>query len=108
MSYRDRISPGRPSFREIWETMTRTERLLFGIAIVNFVVFVAVAIPLGGDAINGTARDGHYYLREHATYTEVSKPVFVYSTIHTLSLFITHPLGIIVAIRARLRCQEEG
>ena len=91
--------------KETYDAMTHGERVLFWIAVVNFVVFVAIAIPLGGDAINGTARDGHYYLVQHGIYTEVSRSVFIYSTIHTLSLLVTQPVGIIVALRARFRAR---
>ena len=86
--------------------MTHHERVLFWLAIVNFVVFVAIAVPLGGDALNGTSRDGHYYLMQHGIYTEVSRPIFIYSTIHTLSLFVTPPVGIIVALRAGFRARS--
>jgi hypothetical protein len=106
MSYRDRVPLGRPSVSEIYGAMTHAERILFWTAIVNFVVFVAIAVPLGGDAINGTTRDGHYYLMQHGIYTEVSRPVFIYSTIHTLSLLVTHPVGIVVALKARFRLRD--
>ena len=106
MSYRNRLLLGRPSGRETYAVMTPHERFFFWLAIVNFCVFVAIALALGGDAINGTVRDGHYYLMEHGVYTEVSKPVFTYSAIHTLSLFITHPLGIAVGFRASSRARK--
>ena len=108
MSYRDRVQLGRPSAREIYGAMTQVERILFWTAIVNFIVFVGVAVPLGGDAINGTARDGYYYLMQHGVYTKVSKSIFIYSTIHTLTLLVTHPVGFVVAIRARFRLRKQG
>ena len=86
--------------------MKPRERFLFWLAIVNFFVFAAVAVALGGDAINGTSRDGHYYLMHHGIYTEVSRAVFIYSTLHTLSLFITHPMAIVVAIKAWSRARQ--
>jgi hypothetical protein len=91
MSYRERVPLGRPSLSEVYGAMARRERRLWFLALVNFLVFVAVAVPLGGDALNGTVRDGHYYLMQHGRYTEVSRPVFIYSAIHTLSLFVRHP-----------------
>lgn len=106
MSYRDSVPLGRPSMREVYGAMTHGERVLFWIAIVNFVVFVAIAVPLGGDALNGMSRDGHYYLMQHGTYTEVSRPVFIYSTIHALSLFVTQPVGVVAALRARCRVRD--
>lgn len=106
MSYRNSVPLGRPSLGEVYRAMTRRERVLFWIAILNFVVFVAIAVPLGGDALNGTAHDGHYYLMQHGTYTEVSRPVFIYSAFHTLSLLVTMPLGIAVALKARFRARD--
>jgi hypothetical protein len=106
MSYRDSVPFGRASVTEVYRAMTRGERIWFWVAIVNFVVFVAIAVPLGGDALNGTARDGHYYLMQHGIYTEVRRSIFIYSTIHTLSLFVTQPLGIVVALRARFRARD--
>ncbi len=67
---------------------------LFVLAMANFAVFWVVAACLGGDAMNGKAENGHYYLMTGNKYTEVSHRVWTYSVIHTISLFITHPLGI--------------
>ena len=61
----------------------------------NFIVFVAVAVYLGGDALNGKAVDGHYYLASHGSFTEVGENVFTYSKWHALSVFITHPLAML-------------
>lgn len=88
--------------------MTQVERFLFWLAVVNFVVFVVIAVALGGDALSGTTRDGHYYLMQHGVYTEVTRPVFLYSTIHTLSLFITQPVGIAAALRAAVRARKRA
>lgn len=65
------------------------------IGIVNFLSFVAIAFSLGGDALNGYASDGRYFLGEHGRYTEVSEAVFQYSQWHARSLFITHPAAIL-------------
>src|SRR6187551_801673 len=97
---------GQPNVRDIYKAMTHGERAMFWLAIVNFVLFVAIAVWLGGDAINGTTRDGRYYLMQHGIYSEVSRPVFIYSIIHTLSLFLTHPAGMFVAFRARSRARH--
>ena len=108
MSYRDRFPLGRPSLGKVYAAMTQFEKILFWTAILNFVIFVALAMVLGGDAINGTSRNGHYYLMQHGVYTEVSRPVFLYSEIHTLSLFVTHPLGILVLLIAVLRARKQA
>jgi hypothetical protein len=108
MSYRNGVSLGRIGVREIYAAMTKRERLLFWLAIVNFFTFVAIAMCLGGDALNGTARDGHYYLMQHGVYTEVSRPVFLYSALHALSVIITTLLAVVVQFRARFRARNEA
>ena len=86
--------------------MTPWERFFFWFALVNFVAFLLGAIALGGDAISGSSHDGHYYLSEHGVPTEVKQSVFQYSFIHTLSLFVTQPLGIVAALRSRSRARR--
>jgi hypothetical protein len=87
------------------KTMQKITNAIFFLAIVNWVVFVVIALSIGGDALNGKIEAGHYYLREHGRYTEVSAAVFQYSRIHALSLFVTHPLAMVAAIW-RYRTQE--
>jgi hypothetical protein len=59
--------------------------------IANFVVFVLVAQYLGGSALNGYARDGHYFLGQHSQgpFVEVSRDVFLYSKWHSIALFVS-------------------
>ena len=71
--------------------------ILFGVAVINFVAFFIIAILLGGDAINGMIKDGHYYLASHGRYTEVTEGVFNYSRHHAYSVFVTHPVGMVAA-----------
>ncbi len=71
--------------------------ILFGAALINFFAFVIIAILLGGDAINGMVKDGHYYLASHGRYTEVTESVFNYSRHHAYSVFVTHPIGMAAA-----------
>jgi hypothetical protein len=68
------------------------------VGLINFVIFVVIALVIGGDAISGHETAGHYYLANHGKLTEVSRMVFVYSKIHSTSLFITHPLALIAGI----------
>jgi hypothetical protein len=71
---------------------------------VNFFIFVAVAEHLGGDAINGKVENGRYYLTQHhrpgASHqtTEVTRSVFIYSRWHARSVWVTHPLGMILFV----------
>ena len=73
--------------------MVPTLIVLVAVAILNFLSFVAISHRLGGDALNGKIENGHYYLASHGRFTEVSANVFAYSRFHTLSLFVTHLIG---------------
>ncbi len=64
----------------------------------NFAVFAAVSISLGGSAANGRVENGRYFLSEHARETEVSKRVWEYSLWHSRSLFLTHPLALVILL----------
>ena len=66
------------------------------IAWVNFLVFWIVAVSIGGDAFSGKVVNGHYFVSNHGRLTEVSPTVWRYSRIHTVSVWITHPVGIFV------------
>jgi hypothetical protein len=65
---------------------------LIAIAMANFAAFLIGNALLGGDAIAGHAKDGHYFLSSHRRLTEVSKAVFTYRYWHTLSAYLTFPL----------------
>ena len=71
-----------------------------GLGILNFVTFVIVAVAIGGDAVNGKAVGGHYYLASHGKLTEVSEAVYSYSLWHVRSVFITHPLAMLTGYLA--------
>jgi hypothetical protein len=76
-------------------TNKKLAKILVAVGMLNFVVFIVVAIAIGGDALNGHEANGHYYLNSHGTDTEVSRIVFMYSKVHAMSVFITHPLALI-------------
>ncbi len=61
-------------------------RAIAAVSAVNFVVFVAMTFYLGGDALQGYSRDGHYFLGRHSTFTEVSPAVFDYSRWHAITV----------------------
>jgi hypothetical protein len=75
------------------KTKLRICYFVFLAAMLNFVVFFIVAVNIGGDAVNGSVRDGHFYVMNHGRYTEVSEQVFTYSRWHVYSIWITHPLA---------------
>ena len=70
-------------------------RIVYLAGMVNFFIFVSIALGLGGDAINGKIENGHYFLRSHGHFTEVTSGIFIYSKWHTYSLFVTHPLAML-------------
>jgi hypothetical protein len=71
---------------------------LFLLAVVNFIAFNAVAMMIGGDALNGKIEGGHFFLSDHGRLTEVSRSVFADSRWHAASIFLTHPVGILAAL----------
>jgi hypothetical protein len=86
-----------PSIRIAPEKLQRICKVLFYVALGNFLAFAIISAFLGGTAPNGKIEDGHYYVGDHNRYTEVSKIVFEYSRIHTTSMFVTHGLAFLAA-----------
>jgi hypothetical protein len=80
------------------EIPSRLLLTIFFAGVANFAVFFVVAIVIGGDAVNGCARNGHYFVASHGRYTEVSRTVFNYSRWHVYSVFVTQTAAIIAAI----------
>ena len=76
----------------------RTALAIFVFALVNFAAFCSIAVALGGDALNGHQSYGRYFLASHGRLTEVSRAVFRYSQVHSISVFITHAAGILAAV----------
>jgi len=79
-----------------------TLALLFGLALamsvvgfLNFLWFVAESQALGGDALNGYARDGRWFVGSHGTYTEVTRDAWEWSLAHGRSMLFTHVLGML-------------
>jgi len=62
------------------------------IAIINFLLFFIIGLLIGGDAVNGYAENGHYYLANHGEFKEVNYFIFMYSKIHVYTVFVTHSL----------------
>ena len=64
--------------------------IVFFVSVANFLAFCAISEVIGGDAINGYAEHGRYFLRSHGRTTEVSEAVFAYSKWHAIpTLFST-------------------
>ncbi|MFQ6047789.1 MAG: hypothetical protein ACE5K7_00310 [Phycisphaerae bacterium] len=62
----------------------------------NFVAYTVAYNYIGGDAKNERVADGVYYVRGHflrgseGKETAVPKPVWIYSYIHSISIWPTH------------------
>jgi hypothetical protein len=67
--------------------------IAFGI--VNFFVFLVSSQRLGGDALNGYVRDGHYYVTSHGSATEVTKAQWRQSLDQAQHFFIAMPLAML-------------
>jgi hypothetical protein len=78
----------------IWQ---RALAALLALCSLNFMTFMIGIQVLGGDALNGYAKNGHFYLKNHAQITEVSESVYNYSLWHGRSIFLTHPLAMLAA-----------
>ncbi len=72
-------------------------------ALGNFAVFVAVAIYIGGDAINGHAQNGRYFLCFHGNCHEVGRALFMYSWWHAISVIVTFIPLVIIGAMSELR-----
>lgn len=74
------------------------------IGLLNFAVFLAISWHLGGDALNGKASGGHYYVygfqpkTRQKEYTEISEAVFRYSKWHEYSVPVTWSLVIVAGM----------
>jgi hypothetical protein len=77
----------------VTEKRARIGRFLLTLGVTNFVAYCIIAECLGGDAVNGHAADGHWFLASHGQLTEVTHAAFLYSKVHTYSVWITIPLA---------------
>jgi hypothetical protein len=55
------------------------------LVIVNFFAFAVVSGYIGGDALNGYVRAGHYFLCAHGSCHEVSEAIWNYSYWHAMT-----------------------
>ncbi len=76
---------------------TRICLLIIVLGLTNFLAYAVVYISIDGDAMNGYVRydvvDGrkvlHYYLVKHGIPDEVSRATWIYSAVHSISIWIT-------------------
>jgi hypothetical protein len=64
---------------------------VIAIGVINFLAFFILSLAIGGDALNGHATDGHYFVANHGSYTEVPQGLWIFSRIQGLLLFGSWP-----------------
>jgi hypothetical protein len=85
---------------EVSHAMTRRTRICIWVIIIGLANFLAYAVAydaVGGEAVHGGVRaeriDGklvrHYFLAESGDLTETSRRVWIYSAIHSTSIWVT-------------------
>jgi hypothetical protein len=57
----------------------------FATAMANFFAFILDSLHLGGDALNGYAKAGHFFVCAHGACTEVSSTIWHYSYWYAVS-----------------------
>ncbi|HEX7342107.1 MAG TPA: hypothetical protein VF269_07500 [Rhodanobacteraceae bacterium] len=58
------------------------------LALGNFAAFVAGSVCLGGDAINGFIKAGHYFVCAHGSCHQVSAQIWHFSYWHAISALL--------------------
>jgi hypothetical protein len=71
---------------------------VYAIWLLNFISFLVGAATIGGDAVNGKAEAGRFYVSDHGKLTEVSRAVFTYSRFHCYATWMTHAMAVICAL----------
>ena len=67
---------------------------VFVIGVVNFFWFMAESLG-PGDAFGGKIVDGHYFLGNKGTFTEVDQAAWQWSLVHGASMLVTHAVAMI-------------
>jgi hypothetical protein len=74
---------------------------IIGLGLLNLVAYTVSYAYLQGDARNGEIREGRYYVRGHFLHgtqgkqREVDKPTWIYSYIHSISIWPSEGLVVI-------------
>jgi hypothetical protein len=71
-------------------TAHRIGLALILLGMLNFFAFFVHAAVLGGDAVSGKYDNGHFYVKNHGKYTEVTETQFDNSRRHLHSMIATH------------------
>ncbi|MDE2462777.1 MAG: hypothetical protein KGO02_03560 [Alphaproteobacteria bacterium] len=88
--------------------LDRAIRLYALAVLANLLVFSSVALYLGGDAINGYAKTGHYFLCLYGKCHEVSVTLYRYSLWHALSVILSFALLLLLLGVQRWCANKQG
>ena len=81
--------PHRPFVYSRWRDWPVWLRAIGIFTWVDFFVFIYFANKYGGDAWNGYARNGQYFLGNKGTYIQVSRDIWIYSYYHVLVVWLS-------------------
>jgi hypothetical protein len=81
--------------------------LVIAVALLNFFWFMAESVSIG-TASTGRLVNGHYFLNNHGTYTEVSRDAWEWSLFHETSTFVTHLLAMVSMVYLLFRFAFPG
>jgi hypothetical protein len=94
----EREAPGRvqqePSAASIILASSNDERKLktwIFVCVVNVFLFLTIWRFVGGDALKGLIKDGHYFLESHGHLTEVPRLVWELSRLHAFTFMLSLP-----------------
>ena len=68
---------------------------LFALGVINFIAFAVLSLAWGGDALNGKAENGRFYLCNKGHLVEVSETRWRVNRAHAISVLVTHPLAVL-------------
>ncbi len=74
----------------------------------NFLWFAVESSALGGDALNGYANDGRYYVGTQGHYREVKQAQWEWSRLHAVSMFVTTAIAVAGIGYITARCFSQG
>jgi hypothetical protein len=77
----------------MFKLMSLLLMIIVGACVLNFIVYLAGTMVLGGDALNhGSISNGHFYIKSHGHSKEVTAGLFEYSSWQASTLKITQPV----------------
>ena len=82
-------------------------RVLIVLALVDFLVYAAFTIALGGDAGDGYVQAGRYFVSNHGVVKEVGRAAWVLNRAQGYSLYLLFPAAVIAFAIDSFRRREE-